>query len=391
MWPGGGAPILPDSAATERMSPVITRLYVDNYKCLQSLDLELGPVCILLGRNGSGKSAVFEILHALQMIICHDAPPIDYFDDLTRTRWDTRREQRVELAVAAPSTGEPAGYTYRLRIGHEGFRGPRVLEETLTLGKTTLFRFEQGDMQLYRDDGGEGPTFPGDPRRSGLARVVPDHTNQKLSGFKDWLSGLLIARPNPAAISGRAPGEDTRLEPDLSNFASWYRRLAQDSPRLVYEALSDVAGIVPGFEDVSIQVDAQRVGWLRARFETPGAPAYTLDFERLSDGQRVLIALHLLLARHAATRHPLALDEPDNYLALAEIQPLLMRALDTALDGDGGQLLVISHHPECLNPLAPEHGIVFFRDGGGPTRVKPFTADEALPAAELIARGVGDV
>lgn len=372
---------------------MITRIYVENYKCLQNLEIEFGAVCILMGRNGAGKSAVFEVLHALQRILCQDDRPGDYFHEGTHTRWDERKEQRVELLVR--NVEEPSGkdfFKYRLTVEHDPLRGePRVVSEQLLFCDYTLFEFMNGDMKLYRDDGSPGPVFPGDWRRSGLARVVPGKDNKRLTWFKGWLGKLMVARPNPAVISGRAPAEDSLLAPDLSNFASWYRHLAQESPRLVYQAISAAAEVLPGFKDLSIRVDEQRVGWIRAKLSAPGAKDYGLDFDQLSDGQRVLLALEIILAHHAEARQPLALDEPDNYLALAEVQPLLMRALDSALDGGGAQLLVISHHPEFLNQLAPSHGLVFYREGGGPTRTKPFASTEALPAAELIARGVGDV
>ena len=53
------------------------------------------------------------------------------------------------------------------------------------------------------------------------------------------------------------------------------------------------------------------------------------------------------------------------------------------------QVLVISHHPEIINLQAREHGLVFERQGLGPTRVRPFVADEqtSLTPAEIVARG----
>ena len=35
---------------------MITRLYVDNFKTLVNFELTLGPMNLLLGANGSGKS-----------------------------------------------------------------------------------------------------------------------------------------------------------------------------------------------------------------------------------------------------------------------------------------------------------------------------------------------
>jgi hypothetical protein len=84
----------------------------------------------------------------------------------------------------------------------------------------------------------------------------------------------------------------------------------------------------------------------------------------------------------------LCLDEPDNFVALSEIQPFLLALREQV----GLQTLLISHHPEVINLLAPGSGLQFERVSGGPVRVSPFQAppDTAVPAAELVARGWED-
>jgi len=80
----------------------------------------------------------------------------------------------------------------------------------------------------------------------------------------------------------------------------------------------------------------------------------------------------------------LLVDEPDNYVALAEIQPLLM----TLRSRDNLQLIVVSHHPEVIN-LQAQHGLVFERSFSGPTQVRRFEPEQesTLTAAEIVARG----
>src|SRR5262249_33242684 len=128
---------------------------------------------------------------------------------------------------------------------------------------------------------------------------------------------------------------------------------------------------------------------LTTRWKTgPGADARTMEFslDELSDGQRVLLGLALLSAEPGGEGLTLLLDEPDNFVALAEVQPLLMSMrLRPEL-----QLLVISHHPEVINLTARDHGLVFERRSLGPTRVRPFAADDpssSLTPAEIVARG----
>jgi hypothetical protein len=50
---------------------VLKRIYIDNYKSLVNFDLEFKKLNLFLGANGSGKSAVFEVLAAIQQFVCH--------------------------------------------------------------------------------------------------------------------------------------------------------------------------------------------------------------------------------------------------------------------------------------------------------------------------------
>ena len=62
--------------------------------------------------------------------------------------------------------------------------------------------------------------------------------------------------------------------------------------------------------------------------------------------------------------------------------------LQERLDEHGGQVILISHHPEFINMLAPEQGVIFERDEGGPVRIKEWDqGGSPLAPAEIMARG----
>jgi predicted ATPase len=42
--------------------PIIERLRVKNYRSLADVDIQLGPLNVLVGQNGSGKSNVIDVL-----------------------------------------------------------------------------------------------------------------------------------------------------------------------------------------------------------------------------------------------------------------------------------------------------------------------------------------
>jgi predicted ATPase len=45
---------------------MLTRLYCDNYKCLVNFEFRPEAIQLLMGRNGAGKSTVFEVLELIR-------------------------------------------------------------------------------------------------------------------------------------------------------------------------------------------------------------------------------------------------------------------------------------------------------------------------------------
>ena len=127
---------------------------------------------------------------------------------------------------------------------------------------------------------------------------------------------------------------------------------------------------------------------LQATIRSPRGKTIEVPFSDLSEGQRTLIALYVLLYCAVTENSTLLIDEPDNFIALAEIQPWLMRLLDR-VDEQNAQVILVSHHPELLDQLAGQGGVLLDRPDGGETRVRPFEPpeDSGLKASEIIARG----
>ena len=198
-------------------------------------------------------------------------------------------------------------------------------------------------------------------------------------------------------MSSRSEQVATHPARDMHNIADWFRHLTQENLTQVFHAINDLKEVIPGLEDLAASEFGLGVRVFHAKMKTHGKPLKQpsprdepdgLLLEELSEGQRTLIALYLLLHCHLVDDATLVLDEPDNFIALAEIQPWLMKFLDRA-DELNAQVVFISHHPELLNQLAARGGVIFDRPNDGPTRVRPFDPadDSGLTPAELIARG----
>ena len=50
---------------------IITRLIVKNYRSLADIDLELAPLTVLVGRNGTGKGNIVDVLRFVRDALAH--------------------------------------------------------------------------------------------------------------------------------------------------------------------------------------------------------------------------------------------------------------------------------------------------------------------------------
>ena len=102
----------------------------------------------------------------------------------------------------------------------------------------------------------------------------------------------------------------------------------------------------------------------------------------------MLIALYTLIYATRSGKYTLCIDEPENFLALPEIQPWLTTLYDFCSAGEV-QALLISHHPELIDYLASSAGYWFEYQSNAPVRVKRIAdnGEKGLSLSELVARG----
>lgn len=365
---------------------MLKRFYADNYRCLVNFELKLDRVNLLLGDNGTGKTTVFEALYRLQQFLAGSAKVLAAFPGGDLTRWQTNVVQRFELDL---ELGKDA-YNYTLVIEYdEDRRRAKVKGETLTLDGKKLFDFQEGMAQLYRDDFTLGPQYPFDWTQSGVAALQPRPDNKKLTRFRKEMQKIIIAGFQTAAMASASREEAATLSPNGENFVSWYRHLTQEHAEAVMKIFPELKRVMPGFCACNLKEagEARVMKVLLDRPDGSGRPI-PYDFEELSDGHRILIALYSLLFGLKDEGGSLFLDEPDNFVALREIQPWLTALTDSVGEGIE-QAVLISHHPEIINYLASSSGRWFERESNTPARVsdKPKAVVEGLTMAEAVARG----
>ncbi|MEO7995470.1 MAG: hypothetical protein ABI743_13820, partial [bacterium] len=129
---------------------MLTRLYVKNYKTLMEFKCSLGARQLLLGGNGSGKSAVVEILELVRDFCVRGVPLDGRVQEETRTHWVIDPEQEIELEVILPS-GRLVIYKLVLHTRGEPAR-PAVAFEELRHKDEPLVRVQYGELELQSFD-----------------------------------------------------------------------------------------------------------------------------------------------------------------------------------------------------------------------------------------------
>jgi predicted ATPase len=351
---------------------VIRRLYVNNFRCLENFDLRLAgqKSALLIGRNGSGKTAVGLALEVLQRI----ARGTNRVDDLIKPkdfhlgRTDAPMRFEIELELQAKV------YEYGIAFeSHKGSKELRVLEEKLLVDGQPVYTRAQAEVHLARKVWEqEEVRFDITWHLVALSIIQERSPLDPLFTFKQWLARMLILRPMPALIRGDS-NQDT-LEPSLqvTDFGSWFSGLLASAPAAYGNINEHLKLVMPDLIDIKNPMVGKDSRNLVVQFAN-GQGSVSIPFEDLSDGEKCfMICAMVLAANHAYGPLLCFWDEPDNYLALDEVGHFVM-ALRKAFHL-GGQFIATSHNPEAIRRFSDENTLVLYRNNHlEPTIVRPLS------------------
>lgn len=365
---------------------MIREIYIDNFRCLVNFRIELTSFQLWLGSNGSGKSSVLDALRNIQRVLSGEKVG-DIFSEASLTKWDKRRVQT--FGVTLESAGE--SYAYRLEVEQQSNGDHcRIASETLKWKGQNFYRFDGREAHLFRinrntGEAEEGATFSANWGRSMIPNIEERNDNHPLVQFRVLMGKCLLIQPVPLVVQQVAKDETRKLSRYAENFAPWYRHILQEHPGIGFKAGKLLAEVLPGFVELSLREigDTRR---LKATFRINGEDR-VFEFAELSDGKRQLIILYTLLeSLRAGIYSVIAVDEPDNFVSLREIEPWVAAIQEICEDTDG-QGILISHHPEIINKMTDGTELWFSRPEGGLAVTTQFPTCEGLTPAETVARG----
>jgi len=361
---------------------MLKRIYIDNFRCFVNFEYKPGRKQLLLGANGSGKSSLLEALREIKSFIQGAENP---FTQSTRTRWLDSPFQVFEVEALL----DQKDYEYRLEIQYApDSKLPTIKAEALKVSGSPVFEFADGEIHFFPNESAQAPALRWEAAESALH--LAQFSNLHVRRFVEWMESVYCFSIDvyPGIMDEDAESESRLPDFELDNLAKWYRHLIQEDPEGNVNFLTSLREGMNGFLSLRFATQDGGTRKLWADFEAPskGRAAYTIS--ELSDGQRSLIALYMILHFLIAKGHTVFIDEPDNFISLREVHPWLLAA-EAAVEDSKGQLILISHHPEILDQWAQESGLRFFREENGHVRTEEFRTDPdgLLQPSELIARG----
>ena len=375
---------------------MIRRLYVHNFRCLENFELPvLGQSSVLLiGNNGSGKTTVGSALEILQRIARGTNRVGDLVKpkDFTRGRIDVPMRFEIEVELNANI------YEYVIAFEFpEGFKELRVLEEKFAVNGKPVYTREHAQVQLGQKEGARSlqdlanaaktANFRIDWHMVALPIVQEQSRTDPLFLFKQWLAGMLILRPIPRLILGDSNQETLQPNPQVTDFGAWFSGLLAYAPAAYSKIDAYLKQLMPDLKDIKNPVIGKDSRSLVVQFSADrGSPrtveSLSVPFEDLSDGEKCFMICALVVAANDAYG-PLVCfwDEPDNYLALAEVGHFVL-ALRKAFQ-PGGQFIATSHNPEAIRRFSDQNTLLLHRK----SHLEPTTArklDELQVNGDLV-------
>ncbi len=349
---------------------MISRLHVQNFKCLRDVRVDLAPLTVLIGPNDSGKSSILQAIDELSMILGSAQIALPGADDSYNEKVFRRDPQRdIRWLVEEGTTGQ----TFRMTV--LGTDNPADFVARMT---AALNEFVSSGFLASFDNQDE-------------VKGIPFKLAEEFDVAVDKIVTAHPYRFQPDRLRRKSPpAPEPVLEEDGANLAAVLeamitgpdRAALHELERTLYQTIPTLRGIsVPTI--VSKKTAKHPSEPLKAlRFVLAGneRPPITISAEQVSDGALLLTA-YLALA-YSNTAEIILIEEPENGLHPSRLKMIidLLRKMTTGEVGPHKrQIIMTTHSPLLLNYCQPDEVRVVTRDAEGATRVTPLAEVPNLP------------
>jgi predicted ATPase len=352
---------------------MLTSLRVKNYRSLKDMELSLGPLVVLVGANGSGKSSILDVLRFVRQITVEEVASHVAFEErggYEQVVWgadaDAKIAMRLDWVPGLSDGGSP--HVYETQFGQGEASRPVFEQEELTVpGGDGLAR--KGPQKLEVRFQGHVTLEEANKSYSAvIARGVKRWEGPNmLESIKDWefyrFAPNLMRPPQPVR-------KEYRLVETGSNLSTVLHTLFSER-HPAFENIGDLLkACVPTTEELSSPIFDEAKTYVAIKEESVPKPVGSWG---LSDG--TLFALALATAVSSPDPPSLiALEAPD-----IELHPYVMQTVAEMLTlaSKRSQVIITTHSPYLLDFL-PRDSLVVVEKIKGATRCKPVKDKRSL-------------
>lgn len=411
---------------------------VENYRSLKNIGLgrlsmlhpgdPLTPITAVIGKNGVGKSALFDALGFLSDCLKFGAE--EACNIKGRGGFDRIRSQGAgepigfEIYYRETEDTWPVGYLVDIDSDDSGrpFVSSEFLvqyrEEAGASGVHMFLLMEQGAGVAWKGSSsgrrivgnGINPWFMReaiqrmrqgdrdaeielidmrDKERLAIATLGALKQHPRITSFRHFLEGWHLSYFTPgSARQLPLAGSQKYMNSSGDNLANVVQFMKENHPENFEIVLRRIADRIPGIDKIDTEISTD--GRLLLRFDDKGFtdPFYA---QQMSDGTLKLFA-YLIMLEHPHPPPFICIEEPENGLYPKLLEVLAREFRDHAMREEGGsQVFVTTHQPYFVDGLAPEEvwilekgedGFSTIRRASDDPVVRSMT-DEGLPLGSL--------
>ena len=393
---------------------------VQNYRALRDVTLgklssqqggtPLTPFTVVIGKNGVGKSTLFDAFGFVADCLSHDvevacdmkqrggyerlrsrgtSDPIRF--EIYYREAKGERPMTYELSIALDATGRPFVESEVLKQRRKGQQHGRPYPFLrLHHGKGMVWAGEEAVEVEGEEDRAQTPVELTDLGQLGIATLGTLKEHPRIKRFRDFLKGWYLSYFYPDAARGLpSAGPQKHLNIHGDNIGNVVQFMEQrenaDRFKLI---LSRIAAKIPGVKSIDTKVtDDKRV---LLRFND-GAFADPFFAQQMSDGTLKVFA-YLLLMEDPDPPPFICIEEPENglYHKLLETLAQEFRAHANGKK-NAPQIFVTTHQPYFVDALSPDEVWILEKGEDGYSVIRRVSdlemvknlVDEGLPLGGL--------
>ena len=383
----------------------------------------LTPMTAVIGKNGVGKSTLFDAFGFLADALKSGVEeacdlrgrggfkkiraqgqkgPIEF--EVYYKEDGNARPITYELSIDVDNTGRPFVLKERLRQRRKGqSRGWPFSFLILNKGKGIVWKGEQEGLDEEKEDfdllgfielikTGEAKEESKeteiveleDKRKLGIATLGSLKQHPRISAFRRFIEGWYLSYFTPdAARSLPLAGPQRHLNIHGDNLGNVVQFMEREHPKRFQSILDRIAAKIPGID----KIDTEKTNDERVliRFNDRGFqdPFYA---QQMSDGTLKVFA-YLLLLEDPTPPPFLCIEEPENGLYHKLLESLAWEFRDHATGRKGGsQVFITTHQPYFVDALEPDEVWILEKGLDGFSVIRRASDDEIVK--NMVAEGL---